>query len=618
MTWAVAIVAAVAGTGCSKTDPPKPQKVAYADLGLKKNLPSYLKDTVLERTDLSNTGPLVVSSYGLVVNLRHSGDSRAPTAVREWMIKEMYRHGMGGKRIPGYEDLTPERVLADRRSAIVTVGAYIPPGARRGQRVDVVAQALQQSDTASLAGGTLYQCELRLMGANPLNPGGAVNKFVEARGPLFVNPAYALETPKPGDGTARSGARSATVLGGGYVTADRPLQLRLRTPQWNISRAIEQVVNTRFQQVADKPRQDGRGMAAAEAQDEGYLNLYVPTSYKGNWEHFVGVATHLYINLNPSVAAIKAQELAAEAQKPGALLEDISYCLEGIGPVAIPYLTPLLSHPSPDVRFAAARAGTFLGDVASEDALIRIAQTVGHPFRLNAIVCLGEVKNNPEINRALATCLDSDESLIRIHAYNVLAANGDTHVASMAVQENFILDVVDSNGPPLIYAKRTGEPRLAVFGRRTSLNQPVTFSAFDTQLTIATDARRPELLSIYYRGDDVPQPIQTLSQPNVPVLVGRLGGLGDEKLRFGYGDIVGMLQSMADDRKISAAFVLQDVPVVDDTLIDTPDATGGGGRPVGEATAPPPRATAADASVPAARSNGQPAGNGAPAGGRPN
>jgi hypothetical protein len=609
--------------GCQKTEPPKPTKVAYTDLGLKKSLPPYLKDTILERTDLANTGPLAVSSFGLIVNLRYSGDSRAPTQVRDWMIKEMYRHGMGALRIPGYREMTPERVLADKRAAIVTVGAFIPPGARKGQRVDAYCVALPQSDTASLAGGTLYQCDLRLLGANPLNPGGSVNKFVEARGPLFINPAYALQTPTVTDGVARSGARSATVLGGGYVTADRPVQLRLRTPQWNVSRAVEQVINTRFQQVADKPRQDGRGVCAAEAQDEGYLNLYVPMTYKGNWEHFMGVATHLYINLNPAIAAVKAQELAEEAKKPGALLEDISFALEGIGPAAVPFITPLLSHPSAEVQYAAARAGTYLGDVTSEDALIRIAKTTGHPFRLNAIVCLGEVPNNVQINRALATCLDSDESLVRINAYKVLAANNDhMFVTSVPVNETFILDVVDSKGPPLIYANRVGEPRLAVFGNRTSLNQPITFTAFDTQLTIATSAQKPNLLSIFYRGDELPEPVQTLSRPIVAELAARLGGSGDEKLRFSYGDIVGILQSMSDSGKVSSAFVLQDVPMVDESVLDTPDATGGGGgngRPVGQPDAPAPRAAAATTDLPPAVgvNAGPPTGNGATSG-RPN
>ena len=568
--------------GCSKNEAPKVAKPAYPNIGLRSGLPAYLKDTILERTDLSNTGPLAVSSYGLVVNLRYSGDSNtAPTAVREWMLKEMGRHGMGGHRIPGYQAMTPERALSDKRNSIVVVGAYIPPGARVGQRVDAFCQALPQSATASLAGGTLYQCELRLFGANAIDPGGSVNKYVEARGPLFINPAYALETPKPTDGVARSGARSATVMGGGLVTTDRPLQLRLRTPQWNIARAVEQIINTRFQGVADKNRQDGRGMCVAEAQDEGYLNLYVPVSYKGNWEHFAGVATHLYINLNPSSAALKAQDLAQAAKQPGAMLEDISFALEGLGNVAIPYITPLLSHPSPDVRYAAARAGAYLGDTASEDTLITIARTTGNPFRLNAIMALGELPNNPEIDRAMAACIDSDESRVRIGAYKILAENHDPIVLSRTINDTFVLDMVDSKGPPLIYATRSGEPRLAVFGSRTSINQPMTFAAFDTQLTITTDAERPNQLSVFYRGDDVQEPVKVASRPNVAELAARLGGAGDQKLHFGYGDVIGILQSLADRGKVSATFVLQDQPGVDDVLAEGPDTTGGG-RAVGE------------------------------------
>jgi hypothetical protein len=125
--------------GCSKNEAPKVAKPPYVNIGLRTGLPAYLKDTVLERTDLSNIGPLAVSSYGLVVNLRYSGDSNtAPTAVREWMIKEMYRHGMGGHRIPGYHDMTPERALADKRNAIVIGargrGSGSMPSARRCRR----------------------------------------------------------------------------------------------------------------------------------------------------------------------------------------------------------------------------------------------------------------------------------------------------------------------------------------------------------------------------------------------------------------------------------------------------------------------------------------------------
>lgn len=602
------LLAVLATTGCEKTPPPPPKQNPYPDLGLKP-LPAILKNTVMERTDLANADPLAVTSYGLVVNLRYSGDSRAPQPVREWMIKEMYRHGMGNLRIPGYRDMTPERVLSDKRTAITMVGAYLPPGARKEQRVDVIVQALPGSDTASLAGGLLYQCDLRVLGANPLNPGGSVNKYIEARGPLFINPAYALETPKLTEGSARFGARTATILGGGRVTADRPLHLRMRTPQWNITRAVEAQINQRFQGIADKQRQDGKGLCVAEAQDEGYLYLYVPQSYQGNWEHFVAVVNRLYMNITPATAALKAQELVQEAVKPNALLEDISYALEGLGPVVVPYLPTLLSHPAPEIQFAGARAGAYLRDTNSENTLMKIAGTAGNPFRVNAINVLGELPFNSEIARALVPCLDSDESLARIAAYRVLSSHDDpripTQITSIPVRESFIVDLIDSKNPnPLIYANRVGQPRIAFFGSKIPISKDITFAAFDTELTIATNPQKTNLLSVFYRGDEYHAPVVTQSRPIAPELVARLGGAGEEKLRFGYGEVVAILQSLCQSRNIPATFVLQDVAGVDENFATIPEATG---RSVGQAapvTQPTPGVT-------------PPPGNSNP-GGRPN
>jgi len=47
------------------------------------------------------------------------------------MIKEAYRIGWGSYHIPGYRDMTPERILADKRTAIVTVRSVY--SARRAQ-----------------------------------------------------------------------------------------------------------------------------------------------------------------------------------------------------------------------------------------------------------------------------------------------------------------------------------------------------------------------------------------------------------------------------------------------------------------------------------------------------
>src|SRR5689334_11202177 len=74
--------------GCAQP-PPKTRKPIWADREPKKNLPEFMRGTIFERVDLENTEPYPVSTYGLVVNLPNTGDSTAPTAVREYMIKEM-------------------------------------------------------------------------------------------------------------------------------------------------------------------------------------------------------------------------------------------------------------------------------------------------------------------------------------------------------------------------------------------------------------------------------------------------------------------------------------------------------------------------------------------------
>ena len=83
--------------------------------------------------------------------------------------------------------------------------------------------------------------------------------------------------------------------------------------------------------------------------------------------------------------------------------------------------------------------------------------------------------------------------------------------------------------------------------------------------------------------------MRTFSGPTVVELAARLGGAGDEKLRFGYGEVVAMLQSMVDSGKVAATFVMQDLPQSADEFEDTgardamADPAKDAGRPVSNA-----------------------------------
>src|SRR5688500_17985428 len=71
----LAALALIAG-GCGRTtEPPPPGRQPYANLGLRQNIPGFLQGTVMERVEVSNTGQMAVTSFGLAVNLRYPGDT---------------------------------------------------------------------------------------------------------------------------------------------------------------------------------------------------------------------------------------------------------------------------------------------------------------------------------------------------------------------------------------------------------------------------------------------------------------------------------------------------------------------------------------------------------------
>jgi hypothetical protein len=589
------VVAGVTAAGCGKKDDRRTAKMPpsrYPDLGPKKGMPEYLKGIIYERVELENVTPYPVSAYGLIGRLRGTGDSFAPTPVRSWMIKEMVKRGFGSRLIPGYENTQPEDVLNSPNFAIVEVHAALPPGARQGDWIDTYVRCLSKNRTTSLSRGVLFETDLKENGANPQAPSAGVRVFVKAKGPVVTNPAYALENNRNPTGAARESLRRGTIMFNGRVMEDRPLRLQLRTPQRSMVRVIERRIDEHFQD-----------QTVAAAHDEAILELIVPRSYKGDWQHFAGVATHLYLNSSPAFAAAKAKELAAEAQKPGAPLSEISYTWEGLGASALPYVLPMMTNADPNVAFAAARAAAFIGDPsgAATAALTRMAATRDHPSQLAAIQVLGGMPPSMSLNQLLRDLLNTDQSLVRIEAYKVLAQNRDSKVFSRVVTgrdgaEKFVLDIVPSDGPPLVYANRRGAPRIAIIGRTPALQLPVTFTALDMRLSITSQPNQQNV-TMFYREEGA-KPVVMLSRPDAAELVVRLGGEGateEARLDFTYGEILAILQALTDQKQLAAparrgqiaraTFVLQEARGVEDQILTAPVIAGADpGRPAADST----------------------------------
>src|SRR5687768_8495833 len=117
-TGVAALLLVIASAGGCTTKAPKKITSPYQNVGPRKNLPPYLKGSVYELVELANSEPLTISSYGLVGQLRGTGDTKAPPAVRQWVTKEMLRRGFGSRML-GMESLPPGRVLGSPDFAIV-------------------------------------------------------------------------------------------------------------------------------------------------------------------------------------------------------------------------------------------------------------------------------------------------------------------------------------------------------------------------------------------------------------------------------------------------------------------------------------------------------------------
>ncbi len=597
--------------GCEPTEKPPAVAAARYETLPPKEVPQVLKGTILAIVDAQGTDGSPISAYGLVVNLPGTGDTTAPQPVREYLLKDMARHGFGrsGAASSGYDNaaamLSPDEVINNnpgKKVAIVRVDAIVPPGIRRHQRYDVVVSALPDSTVLNLSGGRLYPTGLKIEGADPRAPQAHIQELGVAQGFIFSNPSVALNPRTVVDDPqlSRLSRRQGLILDGGVSTVDRPIILRLRSPQRSVSRSIQVRLNERFQTEPS---------AVAAAKDEGLIELTVPESFNGDWEHFLGVCMNTYMSRSPDLVASKSKQLAEEALKPDAPLLNISYAWESMGTAALPALTPLLSPKYPqDICFAAARAGAFIGDSGAIEALIQMAQAPNHQFQVDAIRTLGQLSINsgmasnaltkvaygaePGSYQPVATASQDaagrvGNTVARVEAYRVLADRGSRAVISRTVGDRFFLDAVPA-GRPLIYATRSGRPRLAIFGD-VGISTPLTFTGLDQELSLSCQAAGLPI-DLYYRGRNARSVVSIQVRPRAAELALILGGvLGDDTsgMALTYSEIVAIMQSLSDKGLLigpdgqKVPFVLQDVRTVRDEVENAPPLPGQG-RPTGD------------------------------------
>lgn len=537
--------------------------------------PEFLHGTVGSLTTIRGYRAAVVSGYGLVVGLNGTGSGDVPPALRDWFVSEMSRRGFGKESL-GYGRLSPARVLASDDTAVVLVSGIIPPGAPAGTRFDLVVEALPETQTASLGGGTLYTTDLSV-GGHLLERSGRM-PVARGRGPLFLNPFLDPETDVR---DLPDSARTARILSGGVSTEDMHLAIVLRRPSYRVSKQIADRINTRFPHDELEDRSP-----LAVAKSDAIIQLIPTQAFKRDTQHLLRLINHLYRNPRTDYAVDKAHELLAMIEEPEnrKFAGNVALVWEAMGKPILPVLREIYDHPEPVVAMAALEAGARLGDALAAPRLTEFAGAAGSTFADRATAMLGKlVEDRPDNLKVIATLrqlLDSEDALVRIKAMQALAAVEDAAInervygqrgwrrnpatrrlVSVVVHPPKAQVLLVEAETPMIYVSREHMPRIAIYNKAMPVRPDELFSIWQNQLMVrASDDG--ETLSVFYQDPAADEPRVKQIAPYVPNLVALLAETTDDErgtvgFDLSYSRIVQVLYQMSTQGVIEAPFRLE-------------------------------------------------------------
>lgn len=507
-----------------------------------------IRDTVAPLVTIEGMRLNQVRGFGLVIGLVDTGGSDGPEVVKDYLFKEIQR-----QQDPSRPGPMPSQFLSGRDACMVEITGFIPAGAQRGDRFDVAVRALG-SEATSLVGGRLYLGELKVWAETPSGVLSGMT-LATASGPVFVSPFK--RDGKPSD---RVELTTGLVLGGGVVKEDRKIRLVLNDPSPSMAKRIERELNSRF----------GGLNKVAKGERASHVALEIPRDFLDRKWHFLNRVLHTPLVSNETFILKRTKDLIQAYESADPDYESISIALEAIGKDVLPQMERLYGSESPAISFYAARTALRLGDRKGLDVISRHAHDRNSSFRDQAIAELGWARNFYTAGEDLVKLLDDPDKEIRIRAYQALLKRPHPAIETKVLGlDRVILDIVETKGPFMIYARRSIQPRIAVFGRSMAVTPPLIFPGdrIDGRvLTVQLSAEAGDKTMTYiYRNRENKRISPVLQAPlNVGELVaylcdtprrqddGSVRGFG-----VGYSEMLDVLSNFCEMKSLAAEFVLE-------------------------------------------------------------
>lgn len=489
LAWSAAV--GVAGmVGCKSTEKADASKMpARSQIGEDPSDPDTVV-TIGAKTSVSNTESLVVNGVGLVYQLPGTGSSPQPGGWRT-MLEDNF------KKMKRDQTLSLKELLDNpaRTTSLVLVTALVPPGARKGELIDVQITLPDDSKTTSLQGGVLFPCELltsdttgnvlsQMRGTGP-SGGGALlmgSVLAKAQGPLIAGnfvPTNGKQTAPSVDADGRATYRAGCIAGGAVVNSNRPYYLLLNTNDQNprVAAAVAERLNTTFHTTADP------NLKVAEAKTRELILVNVPTEYRHNHYRFLLVARQVpYIPLTTNSSY--RQKLEEELMDPSTALT-AAIKLEALGGDCRRSLRIGLESPSPWVQFAAAEALAYLGQTEGAGKLAQLAEDHS-ALRAHCLKALASLNDAAGTDR-LVELLASSDAELRQGAFIALRLADERHPAlnGVLMNKSYWLHKVAPEAPSAVHLSSMGRTEIVLYGDGVKIRGPVAPIAVGGEFTVS-------------------------------------------------------------------------------------------------------------------------------------
>ncbi|MCA9200036.1 MAG: flagellar basal body P-ring protein FlgI, partial [Planctomycetales bacterium] len=449
-------------------------------------------DSILAEREVQTVGDITapvglraVRAEGLTLvnSLRATGSDPPPNSQRTMVIEDMKRRSIEN----------PNEILASPNTSIVVVRGIIPPGAQKGDRIDVEVTVPRRSGTTSLEGGWMLQARLLETAylGNQLRTG---RTLAYAEGSIMTDSQIEGETSEVAQVHGR-------VIGGGVVNTDRSLGLALRSDRHMgiYSIKVSDAINRRFHHF-DRGSKKG----AATPKTDKYIELAVQPHYRNNLLRYLRVVQLVplreYTAELPDQLERLGNELRAMETSQMAALE-----LEAIGDQAAPTLRSGLEASEPLIRFYSAEALAYLNDATAVPYLKEAIETEP-AFRWNGLTALAAMID-VDAHEALSELMHSESAETRYGAFDALreANPRNPTVQGQVLGDILVMHHVPSDQEPMVHVRRQGRPEMVMFGSQVQLQAPFAlFAGHD--IMVKSDGDKVKVIRFHVspdRGDQV-------------------------------------------------------------------------------------------------------------------